>query len=95
MEKKDGQMRQLFFGDRVKPTAPFEDSQSWVTKTPRAFPVVIKHMPANGDNLQGYIKKKIGWHPVEMTDLRYFKEEMMSFRMHTPYVKQKVNNWAT
>ena len=98
--QEDNLMKQPISRERgnVEPTEPPEWKERWtrvMRLTPSTLPVIIKHMPANGDNLQGYINKKIGWHPVEMTDLRYFKEEMMSFRMHTPYVKQKVNNWAT
>ena len=30
-----------------------------------------------------------------MIDLRWFKEAMISYRTHSPYVKQILNNWAT
>lgn len=63
MEKQSGQMRKSFSGDTVKPTEPSEDRQSWVTEPPTAFPVVIQHMPACGDDPQGY--DEIGWRPVE------------------------------
>jgi hypothetical protein len=69
-KQKDGQMRQLFSGDWVKPTAPFENRQSWVTKSPTEFPVFIQYMPANGENPQGY--DEIGWYPIEMMDFRHF-----------------------
>ena len=39
---------------------------------------------------QGY--DKIGWHPTEMIDLRHFKEVLISYRMHLPYMKQILNN---
>ena len=48
-------------GDRAKATAPFEDRQFWVTKSPTAFPVVIQHMPTSADN------DKTAWHSVEWT----------------------------
>ena len=42
---------------------------------------------------QGY--DKIGWHPTEMIDLRCFSEAVTSYRIHSLYVKQILNNWAT
>ena len=37
----------------------------------------------------------IGWYPIERTDVRPFKESIISYGMHLPYVKQILNNWAT
>ena len=65
---------------------------SRVTRSPSAFPVVLQHIPANGVE-QGYAE--IGWHPTEMIDRRHFKEGIISYGMHSPYVKQILNNWAT
>ena len=42
---------------------------------------------------QGY--DETGWHPIERKYLRYFKEAMISYGVHSPYVKQILNNWAT
>ena len=42
-----------------------------------------------------YAWNKIGWHSIEMIDLRYFKEAMISYGMYIPYVKQILNNWTT
>lgn len=41
-------------------------------------------MPAN-DVEQGY--DEIGWSPVEITDLSQFKEVVISYGMHSIYVK--------
>lgn len=49
-------------------------------------------MPANGVE-QGYGER--GWRAVEMIDLRWFKEAVVSYGRHKPYVKQILNNWAT
>jgi hypothetical protein len=38
---------------------------------------------------------KIGRHPIEMIDLKHHKEPMISYGMHSPYVKQILKNWAT
>ena len=49
-------------------------------------------MPAKSGE-QGY--DKIGLHPIEIIDIRHFKEAMISYEMHSSYVKQIQNNWAT
>jgi hypothetical protein len=38
---------------------------------------------------------EIGCLPIDRTDLRHFKEAMISYGMHSPYVRQILNNWAT
>lgn len=81
------QMRQPCSGDRVKPTAPFEDRQSQVIKLPTALLDLIQQMPANGDDPQDYDETR-------MTDEQHFKEAMVSHRMHFLYVKQTLNNQA-
>lgn len=62
-----------------------DPQQFCVTESPIAFPVVIKHVPANADHPQGY--DKIELLSVEKTDLKHFKEVIMSYGSHTPYVK--------
>jgi hypothetical protein len=75
-------------------STPPEVEEQWpgVGRSPSAFPVVIQHKPANGVQ-PGY--DETGWHPTEMIALRHFKEAMISYMMHSPYVKQILNNWAT
>lgn len=46
--------------------------------------------PKSGE--QGY--DKIGWHPIEIINIRHFKEAMTSYKMYLPYMKQIPNNWA-
>ena len=46
-----------------------EEGQTGGMKSPSTFPVNVQHMPANGVE-QGY--DKIGWHPIEMIELRDF-----------------------
>lgn len=60
-----------------------------VRRPPSAFPAVIQHMPPN-DVEQGY--DEIQWCPIEMIKLRWFKEAMVSYVRHSPYVKQILNN---
>lgn len=52
------------------------------------FPVVIQCIPAKDYN-------KIGWNPKEIINPRHFQEAMLSYGMHSPYVEQISNNWAT
>ena len=78
----------------LEPTMPpeWEEQQPEVMRSLSAFQVVIKYMPDNGME-QGY--DKTGWHPTEMIDLRCFSEAVTSYRIHSLYVKQILNNWAT
>ena len=57
---------------------------AWGWEITISFPNSLQHMPANGVE-QGY--DEIGWHPIEMTDLTHFKEAMLSYGMHSPYMK--------
>ena len=63
-----------------------------VSRSPSAFTVVIHHMPANSVE-QSY--DEVGSHPIKMINIRHFKEAIISYEMHSPYVKQILNNWAT
>lgn len=47
-------------------------------------------MPTNG---VGY-DHKITWHPIEMIGLRHVKESVISYGMHSPYVKDRLSNQA-
>jgi hypothetical protein len=66
--------------------------QPGVTKSLSSFPVIMQHMPANRVK-QSYVK--IGWHPVELINLRHFKEAMVSYGMPSSYMKQILNDWST
>jgi hypothetical protein len=87
-------MKQLVSKGRLnlEPIVPpeWEEGLTGVTRLSSAYPIVIQHMPANGVE-QGY-KEEIDWCPTEMIDLRWFKEAMISYRTHSPYVKQILNN---
>jgi hypothetical protein len=41
---------------------------------------------------QGY--DEIGWYPIEMIDLRHFKDVVISYEMHLPCVTQILNTWV-
>ena len=57
----------------------WEEGQSGVRRAPSVFPLFIQHMPVKHTVSygikQGYAE--IGWHPIEMIDLRWFKEAVI------------------
>jgi hypothetical protein len=65
-----------------------------ITKSPSVSPVInctpsacLLMVPD-----QGY--DKIGWHPIEIIDLRHFKETMVSYWIYSSYVKQILSDWT-
>lgn len=54
---------------------------------------MIIELEADERHLQGYQEFK--WWPIEALDLKRFKETVMTHGLHSPYVIQVVNNWAT
>lgn len=40
-------------------------------------------------------KVVISWNPTEMTDLKPFKKLLVAYEIHSPCVRQILNNWAT
>lgn len=49
-------------------------------------------MPANDI---GHEYDEITWSPREMSNLKHFKESVVSYSMHSPFVKQILSNWVT
>ena len=49
------------------------------------------HMPANNG---GHVYNELTWRPIEMLDLKYFKEPVVLYGLHSPFVKERLNNWA-
>lgn len=44
-----------------------------------------------------FLKKKkvvISWNPTDRTDLKQFKEPVVAYEVHSPCVRQILNNWA-
>lgn len=93
---EDNLMKQSHSKETVnlEPTAlpEVEEGQPGVMRSPSAFPVVMQQMLANSVE-QGY--DEIRGCPIELIDTRHFKEAMISYEMHFPYVKQILNNLAT
>ena len=58
----------------------------------QALPVFldfVKHMPAH-DDIPAY--DGLAWHPLEILDLMHFKESIMLYGLHSPFVKEMLNN---
>jgi len=86
-KQEDNLMKQI----NLKLTTMPEWDERWprvIRSLPTTFPGVVQ--PAKGMELSYE-----GWHSIEMIGLRHFKEAMISYGMHLPYVKQILNNWAT
>lgn len=52
----------------------------------------MQYMPANGDD---HAYNKLTWHPIEMLDQKHFKQSMALYGLHSPCIKEMVNNWVT
>ena len=50
--------------------------------------VTLQEMPNNRGSVTA------NWTPVPMLDLRRFKEAIVSYGMHSPFVKQMLNWWS-
>lgn len=84
-------------GDRVKEKLPIfrervnlEPSEPpevgpGITESPLVSLVTVQHMPANG---AGQGCDAIMWRPTETIDLAHFKEAIIPYEVHSPYVKQ-------
>lgn len=38
---------------------------------------------------------EVNWNPVQMLDLKRFKEAVVAYAMHSLFVSQMLNSWAT
>lgn len=48
-------------------------------------------MPANNVD---YAYNELTWCPIEMLDLKHFKEAIISYGLHSLFVKQMLSTWA-
>lgn len=80
-------------GDRVKEKLPIfrervnppPEEGPGITKSPLVFPVTVQHGPATGAD---HGCDAIMWRPIEKIDLMHFKEAIIPYKVHSPYVKQ-------
>jgi hypothetical protein len=57
------------------------------------FPATTKELGPDDRNPQDY--QEFGWHPIEVLDLKKFKETVITYGLHSPYVRKILNNWTT
>lgn len=60
-----------------------EEGQPRIARSPSAFPVVMQHILGNGLEQASDTDRM---HPIEMIDIRQFKEAIISYELHSPYV---------
>jgi hypothetical protein len=75
----------------VQPRTAPEDLLG-ATLAPSAFPVFVQHMPANDG---GHDSNELIWHLLEMLYLKHFKEAIVLYGLHSPFVKVLLSNWPT
>lgn len=76
--------------DRIQQNAPPKDMLG-LTQASSFFPVFVHHMPAN-DGAPAY--NELSWHPVEIVDLKHFKETVLLYGLYSPFAKEMLNTWA-
>lgn len=64
-----------------------------IRKPTLIYPFTIQVRPPDDKYPQGY--SEVNWDPIEMLDLKRFKEEIFLYGMHSPSVKQMLNSWTT
>lgn len=57
------------------------------------FPVTKEEQPPDDRYPQSYVE--VNWAPLEMLDLKRFKEGVVLYDMHSPFEKQMLSSWAT
>lgn len=64
-----------------------------IRKPTLVYPVTIQEWPSDDGHPWGYAE--VRWNPVERLDLRRFKESIILYGVHLPYLKQMLNSRAT
>ena len=78
---------------QVKTEDKIRESQPKVIrKQTLVYLVNIQQNPPDSDYPQGY--QEVEWQPLDVLDLRKFKESVTNFGMHLPFVKQILTSWA-
>ncbi|MBV2133726.1 hypothetical protein KRX52_13145 [Pseudomonas sp. MAP12] len=77
------------------PTPPrYHDySSKVVTRTPLVYPATMVEKPASKKHPQGQMAYV--WQPIQLKDLKNIKESVVSYGLHSPYIKQLLHSWAT
>ena len=69
-----------------------ESQPKAVRKQALVYPVNVQQRPPDNDQPQGY--QEFEWQLVGLLDLRTFKESVINFGMHFPFVKQILTSWT-
>ncbi|XP_016827320.1 uncharacterized protein LOC103161659 isoform X1 [Cricetulus griseus] len=76
------------------PTPPrYLDHSKVITSTPLVNPPTMVEKPPTKKHSQGqvaYVRQ-----PIQLKDLKHIKESVVSYGLHSPYVKQLLHSWAT
>ncbi|XP_035296233.1 endogenous retrovirus group K member 113 Gag polyprotein-like [Cricetulus griseus] len=64
-----------------------------VTHTPLVYPAMVVDKQSSKKHSQG--QTAYTWQPTQLKDLRHIKESVVSYGLHSPYVKQLLHSWAT
>lgn len=73
---------------------PLGNQRNMATRHPKvAFPVTVVERPSSRRNQSGSTTQK--WEPIPMKDMKSIKNAIMTFEVHSPYVKQLLSTWAT
>lgn len=62
-----------------------------VRKPILVYPITIQDLPADDRYPQG--DEENTWNPIEILDLRRFREMIVSYGRHSSYMKQILNLW--
>lgn len=69
-----------------------ESQPKVIRKQTLVYPVSVQQRPPDDDHPQGY--EEFEWQPMDVLELRKFKESVTNFGMHSPFVKQILISWA-
>jgi len=70
-----------------------EEGLSKVVRKPTlVYPITIQNL---SDDRCPQCYEEITWNPIDILDLRRFKEAIVSSGVHSSYMKQILNLWST
>ncbi|MGE9804163.1 hypothetical protein ACQP3L_26470, partial [Escherichia coli] len=64
-----------------------------VTHKPLVYPATMVEKPASKKHPHGRMVYE--WQPIQPKDLKNIKESVVSYGLHSPYIKQLLHSWAT
>ncbi|KAL6085757.1 hypothetical protein STEG23_032269 [Scotinomys teguina] len=60
---------------------------------PMAYPVIIHERPADDTHREPYVTRTL--QPISIRDFKNMKEAIVTYGIHSTYVKQMLNSWST